>query len=236
MRPLSMDVLFPLALFWYHGTSRYLFSGGWRGSYGTSTRHSRAPAQRTLFANQHHEQQPHHRHEPRPRMSPQPRPPPPDQAGGSAWQGYGPTSSYEYRPQSPPEYRGPAPDYGTYIVFIFQLGVRISYVLMIPSVGAYGYHTATSGHQASGSGSGWGSDQEARAHAGEEMYNWMNIFNTPEFPTQPHIQQTPPPYPTQGTQDDDDLTVPRQTRAPNRYGRTPPVQPPPRDPRPRRRQ
>ena len=168
----------------------------------------------------HHEEQTHHRQDPRPRLSPQPRPPPPDQAGGSAWQD--PTSSY-----------------GTYIIFIFQLGRRISYVLMIPSVGAYGYHTPTSGQQASGSGSGWGSDQEARAYAGEEMSNWLGIFDSAAYPTQLSqgpILQTPPPYPTQGTQIDDDLTVPRRLVAPSRLGWTTPEQPPARDPRPRRGQ
>ena len=110
---------------------------------------------------------------------------------------------------------------------------------MIPSVGAHGYHMPTSGQQASGSGSGWGSDQEARAYAGEEMSNWLGIFDSAAYPTQLSqgpILQTPPPYPTQGTQIDDDLTVPRRLVAPSRFGWTTPEQPSARDPRPRRGQ
>ena len=77
------------------------------------------------------------------------------------------------------------------------------------------------------------------AHGAEEMSHWMSIFDTAGYPTQPsqgHIQQTPPPYPTQDTQHDVDFTVPRQNRAPHRYMWSTPTQPPPRDPRPRRGQ
>ena len=58
--------------------------------------------------------------------------------------------------------------------------VHFSYVLTLPSVGDYEHHTATSGLHASGSGSAWGSNQEARSHAVEDLSNWCNIFRSEE--------------------------------------------------------
>ena len=128
-------------------------------------------------------------------------------------------------------------DLGTYIVCIFQLGLYISYVLTLPSVGDYEHHTATSGLHASGSGSAWGSGQEDRSHAVEDLSNWCNIFNTPTpgYPTQPsqgNIYDTPPPNPTQATQDGGDITMPRQLRHPDRLMWTPLPPHPTRYPRP----
>ena len=74
-----------------------------------------------------------------------------------------------------------------------------------------------SGQQSSGSA--WGSDQEGgdTHEAYTQLGNWMGMYNTP------------PPQPTQETQQDhDESLVPgRDVRPPHRYGWTPPPNAPP---------
>ena len=159
----------------------------------------------------------HHRHDPRPRLAEHwtARPPPPDQAGSSAWQHQpDPTSAYVFRH-----------DLRLQVCFFIFILVNINWacisslLMFVHPTGSYGYQPY--GHDASMSGSGWDSDHEG-GHNRQDFLSqhneWMDIYTTPA------------PPPTQETQHDQAWSElpPRNVRAPHRYLWPTPPTPPPR--------
>jgi len=151
---------------------------------------------------QRQEQQvpPQPRHQPRPRMTshpshrapypdhagastsqPSPRAPSPDQAGGSTWeQQYSPTTGYQLRPPPQP--------HGKNLVFTTINGTYYLLTFVLHP----GYRPSMSAQQSSGSA--WESEHDSGTipQTRIELQNWLGVYNTP------------PPFPTQETQDDDE--------------------------------
>ncbi|XP_051212069.1 uncharacterized protein [Lolium perenne] len=190
------------------------------------------------------------RHDPRPRVTPTatPRPPPPDRVGGSSWQqqhtpsfddfhgqhhGSRPrlTSTATPRPPPPDQAGGSSwkqqqhtPSFDDFHYYQQQAAFDEWQQKQAPFMGGAGYSQGYTQHTASNPS--WGASDQDAEH--------MEYYST----QQNYVgMQTPPPEPTQETQYDPESGswIPaRNVRAPDRFGWTPRVMPPPRQPRLRR--
>ncbi|KAK1692955.1 hypothetical protein QYE76_009652 [Lolium multiflorum] len=190
------------------------------------------------------------RHDPRPRVTPTatPRPPPPDRAGGSSWQqqhtpsfddfhgqhhGSRPrlTSTATPRPPPPDQAGGSSwqqqqhtPSFDDFQYYQQQAAFDEWQQQQAPFMGGAGYSQGYTQHTASNPS--WGASDQDAEHM--EYYSTQQNYVS---------MQTPPPEPTQETQYDPESGswIPaRNVRAPDRFGWTPRVTPPPRQPRLRR--
>nr|XP_051206136.1 uncharacterized protein LOC127321150 [Lolium perenne] len=152
-------------------------------------------------------------HGSRPRRTPTvtPRPPPPDHAGGSSWQQQQHTPSvddYQYQ------------QHGMFGDYQHQAAFDEWQQQQAPFMGGAGYTQGYTQHTASNPS--WGASDQDPEH--------MEYYST----QQNYVgMQTPPPEPTKETQYDPESGswIPaRITRAPDRFGWTPRVTPPPRNP------